>query len=315
MAAHCSGDPGSNLPIATDPAVLTAGKCRIVGRQCFEQLNIGGEADTDVGTFNQVVTEQRFGREAFADDLVKSGDIVDGFAVKHRLGEEFLVGVGNDERIRVGTLGIGKNLREARCAGTWKGDADSRLDNCVTAAADARCFVDLDAIDGVSNGFDQPHGRAGRELGVGIERDDVVDLGGNAAFDKDTVVAFTHEESIEVLDLSTLAFAADPGLFAFRPHPWTMKEDETPLTILAIEGGDPLFCGGQQLNIRFQFVLGCINEVREEPERKAVKPIGQETNFQFFDFAFDARHTGKHDRHDAESGGVHRNSLMEVQLG
>ncbi len=60
--------PRGDLPVSSDPSMLPVGECRVIEREALEQFNIGCEADSYMGSLNQIVTEQRlFGKAAIQE--------------------------------------------------------------------------------------------------------------------------------------------------------------------------------------------------------------------------------------------------------
>jgi len=88
---HASQHPWRDLPVAAYPAMLPLAIGRIVVRHVFEQLDIAGEAHTGVRAFNQVVTQQGFGREAVADSLAERSQVINGLAVEDGFSKQVLL--------------------------------------------------------------------------------------------------------------------------------------------------------------------------------------------------------------------------------
>src|SRR5690606_40189616 len=89
----------------------------------------------DVGSFDQVMAQQRLVGEAVVEDSVEGRDIVDGLAVVVRLVEQILVDVGDGLAVGVGSGCIRKQPGKASRRRARQGNADSRLDNAVTSQA------------------------------------------------------------------------------------------------------------------------------------------------------------------------------------
>ena len=91
---HVPQNPGGDLPVAANPAVLALAVAGVVERHVFKQLDIGGQTHTDVRAFDQVVAQQGFGGKSMPKALIERRDIVDGFAVKNGFAEQVLLRVG-----------------------------------------------------------------------------------------------------------------------------------------------------------------------------------------------------------------------------
>ncbi len=64
-----------------------------VRRVVVDEFDIGGQTDTRIRTFDQVVTQQGIAREAAVEHGMKSGNLIDALAGKHAFAVEVLVGV------------------------------------------------------------------------------------------------------------------------------------------------------------------------------------------------------------------------------
>ena len=62
--------------------MLTPDEARIVQRKLLQKLDIGGHGDTGIGSFDQIVAEQGFCREAIREYRPERMHIVDRFPVK-----------------------------------------------------------------------------------------------------------------------------------------------------------------------------------------------------------------------------------------
>ena len=115
--------------------MLSLAEARVIERHAFEEFDIAGESDPHVGTFNQVMAEQRGRRKAIAQNPLKGPDVVDGFAVKDALAGEVLVDIAHRMAIRIGAMGVGKDARKPGGGSVGQRDADARLNDAVAATA------------------------------------------------------------------------------------------------------------------------------------------------------------------------------------
>src|SRR6266567_8604070 len=93
-------------------------------------------------------------------------------------------------------------------------------------------------------GFDQSPGGVTQQLGIGIQRNDkpnALELCAIARAEKSLKLGrgFANEESIELFELATLAFPADPPLLALAPRASAMKKKEASRSVPAIQFLDP----------------------------------------------------------------------------
>ena len=216
------------------------------------------------------MTEKRFGRKAIAYAVAERADIVDGFAVEDGFAEEVLLGVGDGLAIGVGSGGVGEDAREVGGCRAGQRDADARLDDGEAAGANARDGIEDHAIERVGDGFNHAAGGVGRELGVGVERDDVGDGARQFAYAQDGGITFTAEECVEIFELAALAFAADPAALAFGPHAGAVKQKKAVAGIAGVELFDALASGGENFGVAEGVDILGIGEVREQ----AVENVG-----------------------------------------
>src|SRR5688572_1697079 len=109
--------------------MLPLGECRVIQREVFEQLDVGCQAHTDVGSFDQVMAEKPLFGKAPVENLMKSRDVVYCLSMKDRFTEQILLGIRNRRAVRIRSLSVGEYSSEPRCGGTRQRDTDSRLDD------------------------------------------------------------------------------------------------------------------------------------------------------------------------------------------
>ena len=219
--------------------------------------------------------------------------------------------------------GIGENAREAGGRGARQSDADPRLDDRVTALASACRRIDLDPVQRVRDGFDQPARRVGRQLRVGIERDDVGNRQRQVAGVRDMLLCcpFAAQERVQLFQFSAFAFAADPALLAFGPHARPVKQQEAVALdtgaerIPRVQIGDPVAGGLQQFR-----VVGCrrfrrIREIGKEAVENVVVAVAEKSNLQLFDFSPYRLPAGQHHRNHHQRGVRRRECRSKIQFG
>ena len=94
--------------------MLSRRKTCVIDRQLFKQFDIGCQAHARMGSFDQVVTEQRIDGKAVADNGMKGPDIIDRLAMKDSVEKEILLGVGNGLAVGVGAGGVGEDARDRK---------------------------------------------------------------------------------------------------------------------------------------------------------------------------------------------------------
>src|SRR5206468_3566702 len=88
-------DPRRNLPIAADPAVLPLAVAGVVIRKLLEEFHVGRQSHANMGSFDEIVTEQPLLRETPGQYFGEGLDVVDGFPVIDCGAEYVLIDVGN----------------------------------------------------------------------------------------------------------------------------------------------------------------------------------------------------------------------------
>ncbi len=93
--------------------------------------------------------------------------------------------------------------------------ADAGLQDSVTFDDDIGHGMNDGALHGMSDGTDQFVSGVARKLGVGIERDDVLDSGqqGIVAGDYGKIVKLAKKQVIQVEQFAALALPTHPGFF------------------------------------------------------------------------------------------------------
>ena len=96
--------------------------------------------------------------------------------------------------------------------------------------------------------------RAGsrRQLRIGVERDHVANRQRQRSCMEDLCRAFTAQERVEIFDLSSLTFPADPTLLTFRPDAAPVEEQETSARVACVEFGDSVARRLQQFGIAWR---------------------------------------------------------------
>src|ERR1035437_6914987 len=66
-----------------------------------DKLDVGDEAGSGVGAFNEVVAEKRIARKALVEHGMENGDFIDAFAREDAFAVQVLVSVGNGPAVDV----------------------------------------------------------------------------------------------------------------------------------------------------------------------------------------------------------------------
>ena len=71
--------------------MLPVGESRVIEGQTLQEFYVGCQRNSDMGSLNQIVTEQRLLRETAAKNLMKCGDVVYRFTVKDGFAQQILL--------------------------------------------------------------------------------------------------------------------------------------------------------------------------------------------------------------------------------
>ena len=162
----------------------------------------------------------------------------------------------------------------------------------------ARDGIEHHAIERMRHGFDHAARGGGRELRVGVQGDYVRNGAREFAYAQNGGVAFTAEERVEIFQFAALAFAADPAVFAFRPHAGAVKQQEAIAGIAGVELFDAVAGGGENFGVAEGVDFERVSEVRKQAEENVGFGIRKKADFQLFYFlAHDVR-ARQHHGHD-----------------
>ena len=92
---HPGAEPGQELPVAPDPAVLAQGEAEVPGRIVVVHHDVGDQPGAGVVALDQVVREQRVLGEAPAGRQLERRHVVDPLAGEAPLAVQVLVDVGD----------------------------------------------------------------------------------------------------------------------------------------------------------------------------------------------------------------------------
>ena len=172
LVRHRGEEPSHDLPIASNPPVLTPCVSFVLRRIVIDNLNIGDQPGSHIRPFNQVMREQGVAWEAPLQHLVQNADVVDSLARKDAFAKEILVHVRDRTRIDVEAGLAGVDGRQPGSRGRGDADADARLQDAVTGRDDPSLRTDDGTVERMRHRADQPRSSGPWEFCVGVERDD-----------------------------------------------------------------------------------------------------------------------------------------------
>ena len=167
-------NPGQQLPVAARPPVLPGGRCLIVRREVFKQLDIRGQCRPSEDAFKEIMAQQRIVRHLARQGGLKCIDVVNALAGVGPFSEQILVDIRNGRGIRIDAARAGEGSLEER-AFTIEGErrGDAWLHQRVAFDDAPGLGVKSRPVERMCHGADQAARSATRQARVGIERDDV----------------------------------------------------------------------------------------------------------------------------------------------
>ena len=136
-------DPIGDLPITSNPAVLTLDVTQVILRELIKQFDIASQAHPDVSAFDQIMAQQRSIGKPARKHSIERAHIINTFTVIGTLSGKILIDVGNRAGIGVNADWIRKEPTERRTVRTGKRRTHARLDDGIaglnmTGAIEAR---------------------------------------------------------------------------------------------------------------------------------------------------------------------------------
>ena len=226
---HAGQQPAPELPVAADPAMTPPHVVLVAGRVLFVHLHVGQQPGARVAAFEQVVTEDPVLREPAAHSPLERVHVVDALADEGPFAEQVLVDVGHHAGIRVDARLAGPEPRVPRPGRAGKADGHPGLKDAVTGHHALLAVVVLGPVERVHHGADHEARGVSRQIGVGVERDDVLHLGQNGRVPDDAgepTGGSTAQERVQLGELPALALVAHPEALLRIPPPGAVKEEE-----------------------------------------------------------------------------------------
>ena len=192
----------------------------VAGRIFFVEFYIGNQSAAGVTRFQQIMTQHSVLREASGQGPLEGVDIVDSFADKRTFAKKILIHIGHRPRVRIDPRVAREKPDEPRAGGARQTYFHPRLQKAITFSDNLASGVELRPIQRMRHRCRELTGGVARQLGVGIERDDVIDFGQNAGpsdnFGK-AIAATAPQEGIELREFSPFAFGAHPQALSRVP--------------------------------------------------------------------------------------------------
>jgi len=184
------------------------------------------------------VAEDGVFREAALHGTPEGIHIVNALADEGALLEQILIDVGNRPCVGIDARFAGKQPHKPRPPGAWQAHPDARLQDAVAFRDDAAGGIKHGAVERMGHGSDQFPGGIAWQLGIGVQRDDVLDEGENVDA-ADNFRKASHgpppQQGVELGEFAAFAFVTHPQTFAGVPAPRAVEQEKQIL------GGGPIF--------------------------------------------------------------------------
>ncbi len=138
------------------PAVFAAAPRAVVGWVIVHYFDVADETYSCIGSFDEVMAQQRVAREPLIQDCVQHGDVVEALAGKNSLAIEVLIDIGRSARVGVHAGLAGLQRRKARMVRRVNADIYARLENAISLVNDPALRVDDRLVQRVSHRADKP---------------------------------------------------------------------------------------------------------------------------------------------------------------
>ena len=270
-------DPGQQLPVAARPAVMANRADVVAGREFLDDLDIGGEAGAREDAFEQIVAEQRRVRHPAGERGLERVDVVDALARIGAFAEQILIDVGDGRGVGIDAAHAGEDALEQRALpADRQRRRDARLQHRIAFHDPAGGRVEARPVERMRHLADQAAHRVARQSRVGVERDDVANIGGRdgrpGADVDEGGVGRAAQQPVQFVQLAALALPADPPRFAFVPDATAMQQQKAVAArrraIAPIETRDAFRRRGDQRRVALG-VLGCGSRSSRRPARNA----------------------------------------------
>ncbi len=203
---------------------------RVVARRMlFVEFHVADESGAGMTRFQQVMTQDLVLREASVHGSLEGIHLVNPFSNERAFLENILIHVGNRPRVRINARVAREQPDEPGSSGARQTHAHPRLQNAVAFGNNSAHGIEPRPVQRMRQRSDKLTGGIARQLGVGVERDDIFDGGQNCGLADDLGKAFpttAAEKGVKFRELSALAFVTHPQAFSGVPAARAMKQEK-----------------------------------------------------------------------------------------
>ena len=288
----------------------------VAGWILFEQHDVRDQAGACITAFDQIVRQNPVVRETAREGLLECVDIVDPLADERALAKDVLVDIRDGTRV-----GVDAGLATAqqfviRRVGCRQAGGHAWLQDAVAARDALQGRIEHRAVQWMRHGGDELARGFARQLGIGIQGDDVFDRCQRrdlAHHQRECAVGAAAHQAVQVGQLAALALVPHPGVFLRVPAARTMQQQERRLArigqIQALDGGPGMVC---ERCIGFGMLGGGIGKIGQQAKAQLRIAIGQEAHFQRFGQFIDTGEAGQQCRHHHQCRQRGRNPLGKI---
>ncbi len=222
-------------------------------------------------------------------------------------------------RVRVDAGVAPVQSRIARPVRAGQADGHPGLQDAVALANPLLVRVVARPIQRVRHGAHQLPRRVARQLGIGVQGNDVLHVRQERRIPDDpreALLGVAAQQRVQIRQLAPLALVTHPNPLLRIPPARAVEQEEgvAPVArVLFVQRFDP---PRGQLHQRFIFRQGFlprIPKIGQQSKVQAVVPVGQEPNFQRLDQILDVPRAGEHRRRHHQGAGFRRNTPGKVQ--
>ena len=231
----------------------------IVGRKCFEQLDVSRQCGTCEQAFKQIVTEHRIFRHLARQRRFECVDLVNAFARVGPFPKEILIHIRHGRCVGVDPAGPGKGLlKVGTLAAAWERRCNPRLYDPISFKHTPDVRVESRPVQRVCHRTDEPVGGSTRQPGICIQRDDEPDRRDRfrrlPTDGHEGGARRAAEPLIQLMQFASFPFPSHPHLLGLVPDSSPVQQDKTRTAagrwaIPLVQMRDPFYRGGQQFGI------------------------------------------------------------------
>ncbi len=265
--------------------------CQVVAGKIVDDFEVGAERNTRIQPFKQIVAEQCVVGHPAAQRPLECVDVVDAFADVAAFTKKVLIHIRHRSGVRVETDVSRKHERERRRRRADRADGDARLKHGIAFGDTARAAVEAGAIQRVRKRADELASGVERQVGVGVERDDIADalqLVALADEDVERRIDGAPQHSVELVQLAPFPLKPHPQPLGWVPYATPVQQVEAAGPISRVETGDEIEGHIDHFPIRFNRFRVGVGKIAEQREPEVLVVIGERAHFERVDQLLDA---------------------------